>query len=63
VLNIDHYFDAFEAMIATAVEEGFIRPEYAELLVVEHDVETLLKRIETFEPVGGVTKWIDLVET
>ena len=63
VLNIDHYFDPFEAMIDTAVTEGFIRAEYSDLLVVEKDVESLLGRIDEFEPVDGVTKWVDLVET
>lgn len=63
VLNIDHFFDPFEAMISRAIEEGFIRPEYTDLLVIENEVETLLGRLEQFEPVNGVTKWVDLVET
>jgi uncharacterized protein (TIGR00730 family) len=63
VLNVDHFFDPFEALISTAIEEGFIRPEYTDLLVVENDVERLLGRLEAFEPVNGVTKWVDLVES
>jgi uncharacterized protein (TIGR00730 family) len=63
VLNTDHYFDPFAAMIETAIEEGFIRPEYSHLIVVESDVETLLGRLNEFEPVNGVTKWVDLVGT
>ena len=63
ILNVDSYFDPFENIVGTAIKEGFIRPEYSGLIAVERTPEALLDRINEFEPVEGVTKWVDLVET
>ncbi|MEP7270049.1 MAG: TIGR00730 family Rossman fold protein [Acidobacteriota bacterium] len=63
VLNVEGYFDPLITMIANAVMEGFIRPEYRDLIIVSDNVDDLLVRVEQFKPVDSVTKWVDLVET
>ncbi len=63
VLNVDGYFAALVAMISKAIDEGFIRLEYQHLIVVADGVDELLDRLNQFEPIEGVIKWVDLVET
>ena len=46
ILNINGYFDGLVSWIKTAVDEGFISPSDAELLVVDSDPEKLLSRLE-----------------
>jgi uncharacterized protein (TIGR00730 family) len=58
LLNTLGYFDALLAFIDHAVEDGFVRPENRELILVETDVDSLLDAMERYEPMP-VTKWID----
>jgi uncharacterized protein (TIGR00730 family) len=41
--NVDGYYDAFFAFLRHAVNEGFLRNEYRELLMVDPDIHRLLK--------------------
>lgn len=63
ILNVGGFFDPVLATIAKCVKEGFIRPEYMHLVESADDADMLLDRLERFQPVEGVTKWVDLVET
>lgn len=45
ILNTRGYFDAFLKFISEAVDHGFIRPGHRDLLIVESDPETILKRL------------------
>lgn len=63
VLNVDGYFDALVAMIATAVAEGFVRAEYRDLIVVAGSVDELMDRLTRHKPVQGVVRWAELTET
>ena len=49
VLNVDGYYDALLAFLQHTVQQGFLRPQHASLLMVESDVAALLHRFETFE--------------
>jgi uncharacterized protein (TIGR00730 family) len=42
VLNVDGFFDGWLQFVAHAVEQGFIRPELADRIVVANDSSTLL---------------------
>jgi len=45
VLNVAGYFDHLQAFLRHAAEEGFIRAEHWDLLIVEHSPELLLDRL------------------
>jgi uncharacterized protein (TIGR00730 family) len=46
ILNIEGYFDRMLEFLRHAAQEGFIRPEHWDLLIVEHTPELLLDRLE-----------------
>ena len=56
--NVKGYYDQLIASINHAVEEGFIRKEHANNLIVSDDPKELIDRMEQFQPVT-VGKWID----
>jgi uncharacterized protein (TIGR00730 family) len=62
LLNVDGYFDPLLAFLERAVDEQFVRAEYAPLLAVSASPSGLLNRFERFEP-PRVTKWIDRAST
>jgi len=45
-LNVAGYFEPLARMLDHAVEEGFLRSEQRELLVVESEMEALVRRLE-----------------
>jgi uncharacterized protein (TIGR00730 family) len=60
-LNIEGYYDALLSLVERAAEDGFIRPEHRELLLVDTEAERLLDRLETYQ-VPYVPKWVDRSE-
>jgi uncharacterized protein (TIGR00730 family) len=60
-LNVEGYYDALFALAERAAEDGFIRAEHRQLLLVDTDPERLLDRLQTFE-VPYVPKWVDKSE-
>jgi len=62
LLNVNGYFDALYAFLEHAIAEGFVRPGYRELLVLEDDIGRLLQRFDTYDP-PMVRKWISEAET
>jgi uncharacterized protein (TIGR00730 family) len=60
-LNIEGYYDALLAMAERAAEDGFIRPEHRELLLVDNDPERIIDRLQDYE-VPYVPKWVDRKE-
>lgn len=50
VLNLDGYYDHIVAHLDHATQEGFIRPEHRQLVIVEANLETLLDRMDGYEP-------------
>ena len=57
-LNIEGYYDALLAMAERAAEDGFIRAEHRELLLVVTEPERIIDRLQTYE-VPYVPKWVD----
>jgi predicted Rossmann-fold nucleotide-binding protein len=45
LLNQDGYYDALLQFLDTTVNEGFLRPRYRSVLVVERELEPLLERL------------------
>ena len=60
-LNVEGYYDALFMLAERAAEDGFIRPEHRQLLLVDTDAERLLDRLQNFE-VPYVPKWVDRSE-
>ena len=58
ILNIEGYFDNLLKFFDHAVEERFVREEHRNNLIVENNIESLLLKLKSFEPVK-IGKWID----
>ncbi|MBQ4399462.1 MAG: TIGR00730 family Rossman fold protein [Bacteroidales bacterium] len=55
--NVNGYYDGIVAFIKHIADEGFMRREHAENLIVSDDAKDLLTKMEQFEP-ADVTKWV-----
>jgi uncharacterized protein (TIGR00730 family) len=53
ILNVNGFYDRLVDFIGHLVEEGFVRPQHASLLIHETDAGALLRRFECFQPVYG----------
>lgn len=60
-LNIERYYDPLLTMVQRAAQEGFIRAEHRELLLVDTDPGRILERLQNYE-VPYVPKWVDREE-
>ncbi len=56
-LNVRGYFDPLRAMLSRATDEGFMRSEHRDMLVLEHDPARLLEALQAWRA-PNVTKWI-----
>ena len=55
--NVNGYYDGIVEFIKHIADEGFMRREHAENLIVSDDAKDLLAKMEQFEPTD-VTKWV-----
>lgn len=55
VLNVEGYFDSLLRLIGHTVDEGFVRAEYAAMLITEAEPSALLDRLAAYRPIGE--KW------
>lgn len=55
--NVNGYYDGIVEFIKHIADEGFMRREHAENLIVSNDAKDLLGKMEQFEP-ADVTKWV-----
>ena len=60
LLNVAGYYDPLLVLIERAVDEGFIRGQHRQLLVVDHDPTALLDKLESYEPPPALVAWLDL---
>ncbi len=58
LLNPAGYFDPLCRLVDHAVEQGFIRPEYRDLWVVDREPGRLLDRLEAHRPPEPAVRWI-----
>lgn len=59
LLNINGFYDLLLLQLDKMVEEGFLRAENRQLLVVAEDAETLLQKMETFRSENAENKPLD----
>ncbi|MBI2993409.1 MAG: TIGR00730 family Rossman fold protein [Gammaproteobacteria bacterium] len=57
LLNIGGYFNKLNAFLELAVAERFLRREHRSLLLIDTDVERLLRRFARFRP-ARLRRWI-----
>jgi uncharacterized protein (TIGR00730 family) len=57
-LDVQGYWDGLRRMLAHAVEEGFVRPEYAALLLWGRTPVELLDRLATWRPPEFTRAWL-----
>ncbi len=55
--NVNGFYDDIIRFIDHAANEGFVRKEHAQGLIISDDPEYLLERMDHFEPVD-VMKWV-----
>ncbi len=58
LLNVEGYFDPLLAILDAAVAERFLKPAHRSMLIVEHNPDRLLDRLEEFAPTL-TGKWLD----
>jgi uncharacterized protein (TIGR00730 family) len=58
LLNIERYWDGLLAVLDHAVDEQFVRPENAQLVLVASTPESMLSRLERWTPPEHIEKWL-----
>ncbi|AKD02506.1 TIGR00730 family Rossman fold protein [Pontibacter korlensis] len=56
--NVNGYYNKFIDLITHGVEEGFIKPEYSDNLIVESDAKVLLQKITQYADAIS-EDWVD----
>ncbi len=59
LLNIERYWDGLLAVLEHAVDEGFVLPENAQLVLVATTPEGMLERLLDWTPPAHIEKWLD----
>lgn len=57
LLNTGGYYDALNYLVKTMEEQGFLKPVYREMLLVNEDIEALLEQMKNYQA-PEVPKWI-----
>jgi hypothetical protein len=57
LFNVNGYYDGLISFIHHIAEEGFMRKEHANNLIVSDDANDLLEKMRQFQP-ADVTKWV-----
>lgn len=60
LLNIEHFFDPLIQMIEKAIQEGFMNPSNAALLLIDTDPNVLLQKMYEFKTPDMGNKWRQL---
>jgi hypothetical protein len=58
IFNIEGYFDPLMTWFDRITEEGFLRHEHRQNLIIDQDPRTLINKMELFQPVE-MDKWLE----
>lgn len=61
LLNVANYYDGLLSLCENAVNEGFLRKQHSELILVDSDSTKLLEKMQNYKP-QTIEKWIDKEE-
>lgn len=50
LLNIDGYYDKLIEFIDVSIKNGFVKPEYQDLYVVDNDIDNLILQMKNYNP-------------
>lgn len=56
LLNVAGYYDGLIEFVARMGEVGFLRPQHQSLLIVDHSLEGLLRRMASHVPVATISQ-------
>jgi len=59
LLNVDGYFDPLLQWIDGAIDQGFVKEAYKDLLLVDQDPSALLDRLSVHTLPAGLLTWLD----
>lgn len=59
VLDLEGFFDPLWTQFQQGVDSGFIKPEFLDLWYPAHDVDALLRYLESYVPHAYGPKWTD----
>lgn len=62
LLNIDKYWDGLLAVLDHAVDEGFVRPENSQLVLVAQTPGWMVERLLEWTPPDHIEKWLGCAE-
>ena len=62
LLNINGFYDDLINMLETMVAKGFLKIENLDLLIIDSTIDSLIKKMKTFEPTA-VPKWLKVDRT
>lgn len=62
LFNANGYYDKLIDFLDHGTREGFLKPMYRDMLIVEQSVECLLEALKEYQP-PTVVKWIESKET
>jgi len=62
LLNVDGFWSHWIAHLDRALEEGFLKPEYRELVLVAEDPSTLLEKLFSYQA-PALPRWLPVVAT
>ena len=60
LLNVKGYYTPLVEMTAKMLDNGFLKDDYRNLLIVEDDINRLLDKLEMFQPMKN-DKWFEVV--
>lgn len=63
LVDVEGYWTGLLGLLRHAVQEGFVRPEYATLVLVEPGPAALLDRFAAWRPPASAPIWLDATET
>ncbi len=58
LFNIDGFYDSLYTLLCCMVEKGFLKKENQQLLLLHHNMETLISQLSDYRPIPAVDKWI-----
>lgn len=61
LFNINGFYDSMLIFVNKMIENGFVKDEYRQLYVVDSNIESLLDKLEAFEPMVN-DKWFKPVK-
>lgn len=59
LLNVERYWGGLLGVLEHAVDEGFVRPENSQLVLLATTPDGMLERLMEWEPPAHIDQWVD----